>query len=74
VRNETGADLVVKHNAGTEITNIFPAGTDLVLKNNEIVQFKFRLQQITLVLDYVGAGCQYRVRSLTPLSNEFKRF
>jgi hypothetical protein len=43
VRNETGADLVVKHNAGTgNYKYFFPAGTDLVLKNNEIVQFKFR--------------------------------
>jgi hypothetical protein len=32
-RNETGADLVVKHNAGTgNYKYFFPAGTDLVKK------------------------------------------
>jgi hypothetical protein len=60
VRNETGADLVVKHNAGTGNYKYFPAGTDLVLKNNEIVQFKFRLQQITLGFRLCRCSCKYR--------------
>jgi hypothetical protein len=75
VRNETGADLV-KHNAGTgNYKYFFPAGTDLVLKIMRSYSLNSALQQITLVLDWLRC-CKYgrrQVRSLTPLSNEFKK-
>ncbi len=57
VRNETGGDLIIKHNSGTgNFKYFFASATDLTIKNNEIVHFKFRFTNGNNgFLDYVGA-------------------
>jgi hypothetical protein len=58
VRNETGADLIIKHNSGTgNFKYFFASATDLTIKNNEIVHFKFRFTTGNNgFLDYVGVS------------------
>jgi hypothetical protein len=57
VRNETGGDLIIKHNSGTgNFKYFFASEIDLTIKKNEIVHFKFRFSNGNNgFLDYVGA-------------------
>jgi hypothetical protein len=67
VRNETGRDLTIKHNAGSgNYKYFFPNGLDLVIKNSEIVQFKFRFTANNAgLLDYVGVASTGAVAVIT---------
>lgn len=71
IRNETGTNLLVKHNVGTgNYKYFFPSGTDFILKNNEIIQFKFRFTADNAgFLDYVGVSGGINLPKLQFIAN-----